>query len=179
MKEMENDIINPALMLAISRMKEDNNIRTQNKMVEEALNAKFLVPCIMQMKPGTEGEAMRNSGNTMVNFRILKNEEDAKYFMVFTDIDEFQKWQDNDKQNVMVLGFDNLASMVMNKNSDVEGFVINPATSNVIFRKNIIASIIVNRDKAIAEGKIVKMTAEEADKILRAKNEEGMGDVQG
>ena len=59
MKQMDNDIINPALMLAISRMKENNNTATQNKMVEEAMNARFLVPCVVKFKPGTRLNEIR------------------------------------------------------------------------------------------------------------------------
>lgn len=174
MKEIENEIINPALMLAISRMKENNNPDTQNRMIEEAMNAKFLVPCIMQLKPGTEAESRRDPGNTIVNFRMLKDPNDKLFFMVFTDMDEFQKWEDNDKQNVMVLGFDNLAAMVANEKSDTGGFVINPSSTNIVFRKEVIRNIVANRDKAIAEGKIVRMTAEEA-KALRAERNQKEG----
>lgn len=178
--KFENEIINPALMLAISRMKENNNPDTQNRMVEEAMNARFLVPCVMQFKPGTEGDEMRNPENTMVNFRMLKDPNERLFFMVFTDMDEFRKWEDNDKQNVMVLGFDNLAVMVSNAKSDTGGFVINPSSTNIVFRKEVIQNIIVNRDKAIAEGKIVRVTAEEA-KALRADGDkkEGTGEVLG
>ena len=183
MKEVENrfedEIINPALMLAISRMKENNNPDTQNKMVQEAMNAKFLVPCIMQFKPGTEEEPRRDPGNTVVNFRMLKDPNDKLFFMVFTDMEEFQKWEDNDKQNVMVLGFDNLASMVASEKSDTGGFVINPSSTNIVFRKEGIKNIVVNREKAIAEGKIVRMTGEEARafRAERNKKEETGGEL--
>lgn len=180
MKEIENEIINPALMLAISRMKENYNPDTQSKMVEEAMNARFLVPCMMQFKPGTEEEQRRGPENTMVNFRMIKDPDGRLFFMVFTDMDELQKWEDNAKQNVMILGFDNLAAMVANEKSNTHGFVINPSSSNVVFRKEAIRNIIASREKAIAEGKVIKVTKEELD-ALRSERErkEGIDGVLG
>lgn len=154
MEKMEQEIINPALMLAISRMKEDNNINTQNKMVEEALKAKFLVPCVMKLKPGTETESKRTPGNTIVNFNMIKTTEDEMYFIAFSDMGELKKWQDNDKQNVMIMTFDDLAGLVLNAKEKSAGFVLNPVTTNVAFRRNIIANIVTNRDKAVEEGKL-------------------------
>lgn len=172
MKPIEKDIINPALMLAISRMKENNNLETQNKMVEEAMNARFLVPCMMKLKPGTEKEEKRTPKNTIVNFNMMKTTTGDTVFIAFTDMGELKKWQDNENQNVMVMGFDDLAGLVLNSQGKAAGFSVNPTTSNVAFRKEVIETIIANRDKAIAEGRLVKVSGEQAEEILRAKNEQ-------
>ena len=105
--ENEMDIINPALMLAISRMRENNNLVTQNKMIAEALNARFLVPCVIQVRPGTEQEAKRNADNTMVHFNMLQTKEKEKFFIAFTDIGELKKWQDDDKFLNKIYGIKN------------------------------------------------------------------------
>ncbi len=161
MKELGNEIINPALMLAVSRMKENNNLHTQNKLAEEALRAKFLVPCKVQMKPGTEQEANRTPKNTSVQFNLLKTTEGDIYFMAFSDMGELKKWQDIENQNVMVMGFDDLAGLVLNENSNAKGFVLNPATSNVVFQKQLISNIIINRDRAAQKEKDKELTPEE------------------
>ena len=171
MEPIEKDIINPALMLAVSRMKENNNIVTQNKMVEEALNARFLVPCEVRMKPGTEKETTRTPKNTVVNFNLLQTTEGDIYFMAFSDMGELKKWKDVENQNVMVMSFDDLAGIVLNENSNAKGFVLNPATSNVVFQKQLVSNIIINRDRAIKEGTLRKITPEEAEEILQGKAE--------
>lgn len=158
MKELGNEIINPALMLAVSRMKENNNLLTQNKLAEEALRAKFLVPCKVQMKPGTEQEANRTPKNTSVQFNLLKTTEGDIYFMAFSDMGELKKWQDIENQNVMVMGFDDLAGLVLNENSNAKGFVLNPVTSNVVFQKQLISNIIINRDRAAQKEKDKELT---------------------
>lgn len=154
--EHQEEVINPALMLAISRMKENNNLITQNKMIEEALHARFLVPCTVQPKPGTEQETTRNPENTQMNFSMVKNPEGISYFMAFTDTGEAEKWKEFNKQKVlfMIMSFDDLADLIRRAGDQSNGFVLNPGTTNVTFQKHIIAEVIVNRNKAIAEGKL-------------------------
>ena len=74
MRMDEEMIINPVLMLAISRMRENDNAETREKMVEAMVEAKFLVPCLIQMKPGTEQETQRDTTNTVVNFNMLRTQ---------------------------------------------------------------------------------------------------------
>lgn len=151
MKEIENDIINPALMLAISRMKEKKSIEAQNKMIEEALKAKFLVPCMIQAKPGTEKDAHRTAANTVPIINTIRTTDGKMYFMVFSDIGELKKWKDNARQNVFVMTFDKIAGLVLSPKSNAEGFVINPVTSNVVFQKNMIAGIMAKQEKELKE----------------------------
>lgn len=177
MTPIENDIINPALMLAISRMKEHNNKDTQNKMVEEALNARFLIPCEMHFAPGTEKEKKRTPKNTFPNINLIKTTDGKVYFMAFTDMGELKKWQDKDGQNVLVMGFDDVAGLAMNPKSNAEGFVINPVTSNVVFQNPMIKNIIQNRDQAIKDGRIRVVDPKTMEIKRRKQEEELRGDT--
>lgn len=173
---MENldEIINPALMLAISRMKENNNLITQNKMIEEALHARFLVPCVVQMKQGTEEEPNRTTENTQMNFSMVKNPEGVSYFIAFSDLGEYEKWHEYKTRKVtfMIMRFDDLADLIRRAGDQSNGFVLNPSTTNVTFQKHIITEIIVNRNKAIAEGKIKADTLRGSADHMRADTEE-------
>lgn len=171
--EHQEEVINPALMLAISRMKENNNLITQNKMIEEALHARFLVPCTVQAKPGTEQETTRNPENTQMNFSMVKNPEGISYFMAFTDTGEAEKWKEFNKQKVlfMIMSFDDLADLIRRAGDQSNGFVLNPGTTNVTFQKHIIAEVIVNRNKAIAEGKLKDASSGTAADEVRAEEE--------
>lgn len=145
MKMDEEVIINPTLMLAISRMKEDDNKESQKKMMEEAFKAKFLVPCVMQMKPGTEQETKRDTTNTFVNFNMLKTKGGQMYFIGFTDMDSLKQWQDIPNQNGMIMTFEDIADMVLRAGDKAEGFVLNPMTTNLAFHKITIANILKER----------------------------------
>lgn len=145
MKMDEEVIINPTLMLAISRMKEDDNKESQKKMMDEAFKAKFLVPCVMQMKPGTEQDAKRDTTNTLVNFNMLKTKGGQMYFIGFTDMDSLKQWQDIPNQNGMIMTFEDIADMVLRAGDKAEGFVLNPMTTNLAFHKITIANILEER----------------------------------
>lgn len=54
----------------------------------------------------------------------------------------------------MIMSFDDLADLIRRAGDQSNGFVLNPGTTNVTFQKHIIAEVIVNRNKAIAEGKL-------------------------
>jgi hypothetical protein len=68
------------------------------------------------------------------------------FFGVFTDIEELYKWHDTKDANKVVTDFDSVASMVMDPNSNVMGFVINPFGKSVTFPKFMTASIKQQRD---------------------------------
>ncbi|MBQ8148106.1 MAG: SseB family protein [Lachnospiraceae bacterium] len=154
MKMVENDVINPALMLAISRMKENNNPETRKKMMDEMSKAQFLVPCDMKMKPGTENESQRNSSNTIMNFNMVMTDKEEKFFIAFTDTAEMQKWKKQDKQNVMIMKLEDVAKLISGAGKDVEGFVLNPATTNLIFRRASLADIADRTEKVVEEGNL-------------------------
>lgn len=155
------DIINPALMLAISRLKENNSLENQNKLAAEAINARYIVPCVMRFKPGTEKEKVRNVGNTTPSFPLVTGPDEKNYLLAFTDMEEVKKWKDEPGQNVMIMRFDDLADLVLNEKSSCQGFVLNIAGARVTFQQEVIQNIIINRDQAIKDGKLREMTKEE------------------
>lgn len=158
-----NDIVNPALILAISRMRENNTSETRNKMLLEALNARFLVPFSMKMKPGTEKDPKRTQENTTINFNMLKNDKNEMYFIAFTDAGELEKWKaTNQGTLLMLMRFDDLAHLVHQNEKDIYGFILNPNSTNVGFRRDVIDSVLKMRDQAIAEGKMVVKTVADA-----------------
>lgn len=151
MRMDEELVINPTLMLAISRMKEDDNKETQKKMIDEAFKAKFLVPCVIQMKPGTEQEQKRDTTNTQVNFNMLKTQGGQMYFIAFTDMDSLKQWQDIPNQNGMIMTFEDIADMVLRAGDKAEGFVLNPITTNMAFHKITLANIMKEHRSAKQE----------------------------
>lgn len=167
MRMDEEMIINPVLMLAISRMRENDNAETREKMVEAMVEAKFLVPCLIQMKPGTEQETQRDTTNTVVNFNMLRTQAGQMYFMIFTDIGSLKKWQDIPNQNGMVMTFDDVADLVLRAGDKAAGVVLNPQTTNLAFQSGMIAEIMKNRESVQAEGAVQATTPEAAADILK------------
>lgn len=161
MKKVEEDIINPALMLAVSRMREHDTPENRNRMLMEAMNARYLVPFSVALKQGTEQEEKRTAENTRMSFPMVKTKDGTAFFVAFSDAGEMAKGKEDSKPSAMVMSFDDLAGMVERAGTQADGFVLNPSTTNLVFRKKMIQDLISLRDQAIAEGKMVKVTPEE------------------
>ncbi len=137
-------IKNPKLCAAIEAMQADNNQQTINAMITEVVNAKFILPANITQVPSARthnGQTVMENA-TQVQFRLLENNQTKqKFFGAFTDIDEFNKWQGLKSTHRVVTDFDSLANMVMDANSNTEGFVINPFGKSVAFPKPMVISV--------------------------------------
>ena len=138
------EIKNPALKEAIEKMQEDGNKQNIDVMITECVRAKFILPANVRQIPNAHtqnGKTVMGS-STQVQFRLLENNQTKqKFFGVFTDIDELNKWNGVAGSSKVVTDFDSLAGMVMDPNSNTEGFVINAFGKSVTFPKPMVISI--------------------------------------
>ncbi len=141
-------IKNPKLCEAIDAMQADGTPENINHMIDEVVEAKFILPAMVKQIPNavTKNGQTVMSNSTQVQFRLLENGNQEKFFGVFTDIDELIKWKGaNDAQKV-VTDFDSIAEMVSDPKADVKGFVINPFGKGVTFPKPMVIGIKQQRD---------------------------------
>lgn len=142
------EIFNPELKDAIETMQNENTPENINNMINQVTRAKFILPA--RVTPTTQ--AKTENGRTVmqqatqVQFRLLENQNKEKYFGLFTDTEELFKWQDTKNAQKVVTDFDSISQMVMDPNSGVVGFVINPFGKSVTFPKNMIVSIKQQKD---------------------------------
>lgn len=141
-------ITNPDLKDAIVKMQEENTKQTIDNMITEVVKSKFILPA--KVVPTTQ--AVTENGKTVmkqatqVQFRLLENQNKEKFFGLFTDTEELYKWQDTQNAQKVVTDFDSVSQMVMDPNSGVVGFVINPFGKSVTFPKPMIISIKQQKD---------------------------------
>lgn len=142
------EIKNPELLKAIENMQADGSKENVDAMINEVIKAKLILPA--KITPTTQ--AKTENGRTVmqqasqVQFRLLKNGNGEMFFGVFSDIEEMYKWEDTKKSSKVVTDFDSLASMVMDENSNVGGFVINAFGKSVTFPKPMVMTIKQQRD---------------------------------
>lgn len=142
------EIKNPELLKAIEAMQNDGCKENIDAMINEVIKAKLILPA--KVTPTTQ--AKTENGRTVmqqvnqVQFRLLKNGNGEMFFGTFTDIEEMYKWEDTKSASKVVTDFDSLASMVMDKKSNVGGFVINAFGKSVTFPKPMVMSIKQQRD---------------------------------
>ena len=76
--------------------------------------------------------------NSTLNF-IIYEDEDAKITPLFTDPDEFRKFFSQDDIQILQNSFELYQNIL--KTTDIEGYVLNPATEKYLFSKEFILSI--------------------------------------
>ncbi len=163
------DLHNEELIKAMEALKADENKETQKALIEKVLTARFFAPVDVL---DAEGNALQGNGRIAIpkdakfNFKLIQNAKGENYFTVFTDIQEFQKWNKAARVNTIVVVFPQIAQLAQQKNDAVHGFVINPMTQNIIFSQEAIAHLleamhtVAEQEKArraAAEGNTVKL----------------------
>lgn len=141
-------IKNPALVEAISKMQEDGSKENIDKMIDNVIVSKFILPANVTptRKARTENGQTIMEQATQVQFRLLENANKEKFFGVFTDTDELYKWTNTESAQKVVTDFDSLAQMVMDPKANVLGFVINPFGKSVTFPKQMVVAIKQQKD---------------------------------
>ena len=131
-------------------------------MITAVVSARFILPAKVRNIPS----ATTNNGHTVmgnqtqVQFRMLENNNHEKFFGVFTDVEEMNKWQGNEEAQKVVTDFDSLAQMVMDPQSGALGFVINAFGKSVVFPKPMVISIKQQKDYMAREENTLKNGAQ-------------------
>ena len=151
-------IFNPELKKAIENMQAENSRENIDAMINEVIKAKFILPA--RITPTTQAKTENGQtvmqAATQVQFRLLENANKDKFFGLFTDVEELYKWNDTQSSQKVVTDFDSISQMVMDPNSGVLGFVINPFGKSVTFPKPMIISIKQQKDYFALNKKNIK-----------------------
>lgn len=134
-----SDTNNQALLDAIRIMRKRGTDESISQMIDEVMKAQFLIPAFVQKDSDDDGYNAIND-TTEVNYRYIKDKKGDKFCLAFTDWEELRKW-DNDCKEAILSNFDNYAELVLNDANDFRGFVINPYGENLIFKKELVASL--------------------------------------
>ena len=138
------DIKNPKLKEAIEAMQADGSKLNIDRMITEVVRAKFILPANVTQIPNARTQNGRTvmGNSTQVQFRLLENNQTKqKFFGVFTDIEEMNKWNGTVGSHKVVTDFDSIAGMSMDPESNTAGFVINAFGKSVTFPKPMAISI--------------------------------------
>ena len=128
---------NIVLVDAISKMRADDNDQTRNTVIDEVvMKGRFLMP--VEVLDGK------------MQFNMVTNNKNENYFLAFTDWEEMKSCMSGPEQKAMVMVFDDYA-MLMKKNNQTAGFVINPYTTNLIFRKDYILELFDEKIKILTQ----------------------------
>lgn len=132
------EIQNPELIQAYHMLQYESTPERQGEFMQQVVNARFLAPAFFDPEPKKdENGRFVLDKNVKIGFPDLVNKDGKKYFPVFTDWKEAQKWDLKNGQRLAVTRFADYESLVLN-NDQAAGFVINPFGENIrIERKTI------------------------------------------
>ena len=138
--ELKND----ELVATMNAVKANETKETQSAFVTAAIKAKYFTP--VDIIDAT-GAPLEGSGKIEIpkdakfNFKLLKNQKGEQFFPLFTDINEYQKWNKSDKIKAIVVTFPQMADLV-SKQPNTSGFVINPMSQNMIFTRELLDNLL-------------------------------------
>ena len=129
-----DDIKNPELLAAMKLVRKENTEENMLKVLSEAVKAKFILP----VDDAEEGK---------MRFHAVQGDEGRIYQIVYADSMSFNMAFLNKKQSGVVAGFMDLADLVLNDNSKINGFIVNPGKEEVLFREDMLTTIIEDLKK--------------------------------
>ena len=135
-KRTQTPITNPELVHAMDAMKADRNARTETTFVNALKAGRFLVPANIQ----TVQQAQANADGTVelkdqpqVQFILFNDKEGKRFFPLFTDESEIQKWAENRSHQRAAITFRDLCQFFQRDvGKDLAGAVINPYSQNIM-----------------------------------------------
>ena len=106
MSEKRKSFNNPMLMGALELLRAENTPDHRNMVMQEILRSRFLCPVIVDppLVANEEGVARANA-DSKVNMLLLTANDDKKYFMGYTDMEEVNKWTSQPKHQMIVFKF--------------------------------------------------------------------------
>ena len=146
--EFNKPVSNPMLVGAIELMKAEDTQEHRNMFMGEVMKASFISPAIVEPAPveNEEGKLTIAPGSK-VQLPMLNTPDGARFFMAFTDITEYEKWQEkNQKLPTFALRLEEYATMILRRDAKGNlcpalGMVINPFSANIVLPREMLAGM--------------------------------------
>lgn len=147
--EFNKPISNPMLIGSIQVMKDDPSEEHKSMFIDEMMKAKFLSPVIITPKPEKdENGKLKLSQTNKFQFPMLTAQDGKHYFMAFTDRMELKKTHNKEEDNnVCILTIEDYMGMILQKDCDAAGYVINPFGENIIVPREMLVALAINQMK--------------------------------
>lgn len=140
--QSSEDIRNPKLVQAMQDLKKHDNPYTRGVLAAALMDAKLLSPIQRQTIL-----AEKEGPTTRIKFEDIQNTEGEKFYLAFTDFDEYAKWNDDDRHNqALIMTMEDFGNILIRQINDLRGFVVNPYSENVSITKDLLLSLLKQRE---------------------------------
>ena len=150
--EFNKSVANPMLVGTIQLMKEEDTPEHRNMFVTELQKSSLIAPALIEPEPAVNAEGQQViAPGSKIQFPMLTAPDGKRFFMGFTDMAEFQKWKDKNKElPFFALKFDDYVGMLFRKDANgtpcpALGYVVNPLGENILVPRELMAGIMAAR----------------------------------
>lgn len=135
-------IKNSELVAAMRAMVKHDSPQNRSRMAAALAEAKLLSPI------QTQTVLMEKEGpSTRIRFEEIRNTEGDSYYLAFTDIDEYNKWNDDESHNqALIMRLEDFGNILIRNINDLKGFVINPYGENISISKELLLSLLKQKE---------------------------------
>ena len=137
MNQTTEEIRNPELIEAMQAMLRHDNEKTRGRMAEALMNSRLLSPILTE----------REGPSTRIRFEDIQNAQGDKYYLAFTDMEEYNKWnEDGTHDQALIMTMEDFGNILIRSINDLRGFVVNPFGENVSISKSLLLSLLKQRE---------------------------------
>lgn len=154
MVDVNKPVTNPEFVDAMNRFLQNRSAENELAFIEKLGQAHFLSPIILD---GEIENGVLKEG-TLINFKLLTNQDDESFFIAFTDWDELRKWS-KDHVQTLIMRYEDYKAMLLKDPDVAKGFVINPYNQNIIITPQLMeyierrkSEVVITKDTKIMLG---------------------------
>ena len=140
--ESAENIKNPKLVEAMRQVLRSDNEESRSKLAAALMDSRLLSP-IERQTVLTE----KTGPSTRIRFEDIQNTEGEKFYLAFTDLNEYEKWNDDESHNqALIMTLEDFGNILIRNINDLKGFVINPFGENISISKSLLLSLLKQRE---------------------------------
>ena len=133
MNQNSENVKNPKLVAALQEMLKHDDFITRSQMAAALMEARLLSP-------------------TWIRFESITNTAGEKYYLAFTDMDEYSKWnEDGSHDQALIMTMEDFGNILIRQVNDLKGFVINPYGENISISKQLLLSLLQQHETKMRE----------------------------
>ena len=146
MNQNSENVKNPKLVAALQEMLKHDDFITRSQ-IAALMEARLLSP-IQKQTVLTE----KKGPSTWIRFESITNTAGEKYYLAFTDMDEYSKWnEDGSHDQALIMTMEDFGNILIRQVNDGKGFVINPYGENISISKQLLLSLLQQHETKMRE----------------------------
>ena len=143
MNQNSENVKNPKLVAALQEMLKHDDYITPRQMAAARLLSPIQKQTVLTEKKGP---------STWIRFESITNTAGEKYYLAFTDMDEYSKWnEDGSHDQALIMTMEDFGNILIRQVNDLKGFVINPYGENISISKQLLLSLLQQHETKMRE----------------------------